>query len=96
MVIAYEPVWAIGTGKVCEADEADRVCGLIRSVVAEVLGAEAAEAMYLAGRVCRLLGNRTAADNAFRDVVRSCRNSRKEWADKAAAELRGKGGAAER
>lgn len=47
MVIAYEPVWAIGTGKVCEADEADRVCGVIRGVVAEILGAEAAEAIRI-------------------------------------------------
>jgi triosephosphate isomerase len=47
MVIAYEPVWAIGTGEVCEADEADRVCGVIRAVVTEVLGAEAAEAMRI-------------------------------------------------
>jgi triosephosphate isomerase len=31
LVIAYEPVWAIGTGKVCEADEANRVCKLIRT-----------------------------------------------------------------
>jgi triosephosphate isomerase (TIM) len=31
LVIAYEPVWAIGTGKVCAAEEANRVCGLIRS-----------------------------------------------------------------
>jgi len=30
IVVAYEPVWAIGTGKVCEAAEANRVCGLIR------------------------------------------------------------------
>lgn len=30
VVFAYEPIWAIGTGKVCEADEANRVCGLIR------------------------------------------------------------------
>ena len=45
MVIAYEPVWAIGTGKVCEPDEADRVCGVVRSVVAEVLGDEAAAAI---------------------------------------------------
>jgi triosephosphate isomerase len=33
LVVAYEPVWAIGTGKVCEADEADRVIGIIRNVV---------------------------------------------------------------
>lgn len=33
LVIAYEPVWAIGTGKVCDADEADRVCGVIRSAL---------------------------------------------------------------
>jgi triosephosphate isomerase (TIM) len=29
-VVAYEPVWAIGTGKTCAADEAERICGLIR------------------------------------------------------------------
>ncbi len=34
-VFAYEPVWAIGTGEVCEADEANRVCGMIRGVLAE-------------------------------------------------------------
>jgi triosephosphate isomerase len=31
LVIAYEPIWAIGTGKTCEAPEANRVMGLIRS-----------------------------------------------------------------
>ncbi len=31
LVIAYEPVWAIGTGKVCDAAEANRVCAMIRS-----------------------------------------------------------------
>jgi len=45
ITIAYEPVWAIGTGEVCDGDEANRVCGLIRSVVAEVAGPEIAEAM---------------------------------------------------
>ena len=30
LVIAYEPIWAIGTGDTCEADEANRVIGLIR------------------------------------------------------------------
>lgn len=44
-VIAYEPVWAIGTGEVCDADEANRVCGLIRSTVADVADEQAAEAM---------------------------------------------------
>jgi triosephosphate isomerase len=31
LVIAYEPIWAIGTGETCEAPEANRVIGLIRS-----------------------------------------------------------------
>lgn len=31
LVIAYEPIWAIGTGDTCEATEANRVVGLIRS-----------------------------------------------------------------
>ncbi len=31
LVIAYEPIWAIGTGETCEAKEANRVIGLIRS-----------------------------------------------------------------
>ncbi|KGG12407.1 Triosephosphate isomerase [Prochlorococcus sp. MIT 0601] len=30
LVVAYEPIWAIGTGKTCEANEANRICGLIR------------------------------------------------------------------
>jgi triosephosphate isomerase (TIM) len=47
ITIAYEPVWAIGTGEVCDADEANRVCGVIRGVVAEVAGQEIAEAMRI-------------------------------------------------
>ena len=31
LVIAYEPIWAIGTGETCEATEANRIIGLIRS-----------------------------------------------------------------
>ena len=31
LIIAYEPIWAIGTGETCEASEANRVVGLIRS-----------------------------------------------------------------
>ena len=33
LVFAYEPVWAIGTGKTCDAREANRVCGIIRESV---------------------------------------------------------------
>ncbi len=47
LVIAYEPVWAIGTGEVCDSDEANRVCGMIRGVVKEMYGAEAAEAVRI-------------------------------------------------
>ena len=33
LVVAYEPIWAIGTGKTCESGEANRICGLIRKWV---------------------------------------------------------------
>ena len=46
-VIAYEPVWAIGTGEVCDADEADRVCGVIRQTVAELYDCQAAAAIRI-------------------------------------------------
>lgn len=35
---AYEPVWAIGTGKTCDASEANRVCGIIRETVSRHVG----------------------------------------------------------
>jgi triosephosphate isomerase (TIM) len=35
LVIAYEPIWAIGTGETCEATEANRVIGLIRDRLAD-------------------------------------------------------------
>jgi triosephosphate isomerase len=57
MVIAYEPVWAIGTGEVCDADEADRICGIVRQTVAEVVGAEVGEGMRV------LYGGSVKADN---------------------------------
>jgi triosephosphate isomerase len=43
MVLAYEPVWAIGTGRACEAPEANRVTGVIRKTVRDAFGAETAE-----------------------------------------------------
>lgn len=46
IVIAYEPVWAIGTGKVCEAAEANRVCALIRHFVSEYGSADQTRVLY--------------------------------------------------
>lgn len=42
-VIAYEPIWAIGTGKTCDSTEANRVIAGIRNVVAQVAGKENAQ-----------------------------------------------------
>lgn len=47
MIIAYEPVWAIGTGKTATADQAGEVCGIIRSVVAGLYDQAAADAMTI-------------------------------------------------
>ncbi|MBK8463351.1 MAG: triose-phosphate isomerase [Nigerium sp.] len=47
LVIAYEPVWAIGTGEVATPDDAQEVCGAIRARVAELLGAEASDAVRI-------------------------------------------------
>lgn len=43
VIIAYEPVWAIGTGKTATSDQADEVNGVIRNTIKEVYGEEAAE-----------------------------------------------------
>ena len=43
VVLAYEPVWAIGTGETCESNEANRVCGLIRHTIAAVAGPSVAD-----------------------------------------------------
>lgn len=42
-VIAYEPIWAIGTGKTCDSIEANRVISMIRNVVKDVAGSKASE-----------------------------------------------------
>ncbi len=33
LIVAYEPIWAIGTGKTCEASEANKICSLIRKLI---------------------------------------------------------------
>ncbi len=47
IIIAYEPVWAIGTGKTATADQAGEVCGLIRATVADLYGKEAADGLTI-------------------------------------------------
>ena len=44
VVIAYEPVWAIGTGKTATSDQAEEVCAQIRKVIGELYGEAVAEA----------------------------------------------------
>ena len=44
IVVAYEPVWAIGSGQAATAEQAQEVCAAIRAAIADVRGAEAAEA----------------------------------------------------
>ncbi|BFQ95467.1 triose-phosphate isomerase [Enterococcus cecorum] len=43
MVIAYEPIWAIGTGKSADANIADEICGVVRSTVEKLYGSEVAQ-----------------------------------------------------
>ena len=47
LVIAYEPVWAIGTGEVATPEDAQEVCGAIRGRVAELVGQAAADAVRI-------------------------------------------------
>lgn len=47
LVIAYEPVWAIGTGKTATAEQAQEVHAFIRGLIKDMVGAEAAEAVRI-------------------------------------------------
>ena len=46
-VIAYEPIWAIGTGKTATAEQAQEVCGYIRSIIREIYGARPARSISI-------------------------------------------------
>lgn len=43
MVIAYEPIWAIGTGRTATSDQAEEVCAAIRQTIAEIYDTDTAE-----------------------------------------------------
>jgi triosephosphate isomerase (TIM) len=47
LVLAYEPVWAIGTGRNATPEDASAVCGFLRGLVRELVGAEAAAAVRI-------------------------------------------------
>lgn len=56
-IIAYEPIWAIGTGKVATTEQAQEVCLLIRKKIKELYGSEVAEDIHI------LYGGSVKADN---------------------------------
>lgn len=58
LVIAYEPIWAIGTGKTATNEQAEEVCGIIRKLVAELYGDDVAEKTRI------LYGGSVKASNA--------------------------------
>ncbi|MBE6687565.1 MAG: triose-phosphate isomerase [Ruminococcaceae bacterium] len=47
VIIAYEPVWAIGTGLTATSDQAEEVCSIIRGVLAEKYGDDAAQGVTI-------------------------------------------------
>lgn len=58
LVIAYEPVWAIGTGDVCGSEEAEKICKFIRNILAEKYAPD------IAGNVRILYGGSLKSENA--------------------------------
>lgn len=58
VIIAYEPIWAIGTGRVATNQQAEDVCAQIRALIAELYNNEVAEAIRI------LYGGSVTPDNA--------------------------------
>ncbi len=57
-IIAYEPIWAIGTGKVATKEQAQEVCHMIRETIAELYSPEVADAIRI------LYGGSVTGDSA--------------------------------
>lgn len=47
LVIAYEPVWAIGTGKTCNPEDAEKMCLFIRNTLSDIFSKEKAETIRI-------------------------------------------------
>ena len=58
-IIAYEPIWAIGTGRVATTQQAQEVCNVIRNNIRDIYGKQVAEAVRI------LYGGSVNADNAL-------------------------------
>ena len=58
LVIAYEPIWAIGTGKTATPEQAGEMCTMIRNIIADIYDVETSE------RVTILYGGSVKPDNA--------------------------------
>lgn len=57
LVLAYEPVWAIGTGKSATSDQAEEMSSILRNTLARILGSEKAE------KICILYGGSVNSSN---------------------------------
>ena len=67
IVIAYEPVWAIGTGEVATPDDAQEVCAAIRTLLAELYSGDVADGVRVLYGGC-VKANNVAAIMAQEDV----------------------------
>ena len=47
IIIAYEPIWAIGTGKTATSEQAEEICKFIRDTLADIYGTESAEKIHV-------------------------------------------------